>query len=148
MRYEKYQFRADEDLKIFEFWSVGRKGSIRKRVHFQSSGRVDVYNLAFGDVNPQTDEINDSVTTNNGDTEKVLATVAATVFAFLDKYPNVIVYATGSMPARTRLYQMGISKNFEEIREKFEIFGLLEDIIWVEYEKNIPYSAFYIKNKF
>lgn len=52
MRYEKYQFRADEDLKIFEFISVGKKGSIRKRVYFQLFDRPDIYNLALGDVNP------------------------------------------------------------------------------------------------
>jgi hypothetical protein len=148
MRYEKYQFRADEDLKIFEFLSVGKKGSIKKRVYFQSFENTNVHNLAFGDVNLETDDFDDTSITNNGDTEKVLATVALIVFAFLEKYPSAIVYAKGATPTRTRLYQMGISKNIEEIQEKYEIRGLFGGNIWTIFEKNMPYTAFYIKNKF
>jgi hypothetical protein len=147
MRYEKYQFRTDEDLKIFEFLSVGKKGSIKKRVYFQLFENTNVHNLAFGDVNLETDDLDDTVITDNGDTEKVLATVATTVFAFLDKYTNAIVHAMGATPSRTRLYQIGISKNIEELQEKYQIFGLFEDSVWTEFKKNVPYSAFYIKNK-
>jgi len=32
------------------------------------------------------------------------------VYAFTDKEKDVWVYATGSAPARTRLYRMGITK--------------------------------------
>ncbi len=148
MRYEKYQFRTDEDLKIFEFLSVGKKGAIRKRVYFKTFENTDVYNLAFGDVNPETDDFDDMVITDNGDTEKVLATVATIVFTFLDKYTNAIVHAMGATPSRTRLYQIGISKNIEELQEKYQVFGLFEDRFWIEFKKNVPYSAFYIKNKF
>jgi hypothetical protein len=145
MRYEKYALKADSSWAIFEFWSIGQKGSIRKRIHFQSTKREYFYNLAFGDVNAETDDFDDTVVTDNGDTVKVLATVASTIYIFFDKYPYSVVFAKGSTPARTRLYKIGISKNLEELKEDFEIYGLLENDIWEEFKKNVNYSAFYIK---
>jgi hypothetical protein len=58
---------------------------------------------------------------NNGDSPKVLATVASTVYAFLERYPDAYVFATGSTNSRTRLYRMGISANYLEIRKDFNI---------------------------
>jgi hypothetical protein len=65
----------------------------------------------------------------------------------MKKYPDAIVYAKGSNLARTRLYQIGISKNLEEINEQFEVWGELgEDEIEV-FQKDKNYLAFYIRNK-
>lgn len=86
------------------------KGAIRKLIEFQATTDPDVYNLAFGDKDPLTDDINDLAVTNNGDTEKVLATVIAALYVFFDNYPAAYVYATGSTETRTRLYRMGITK--------------------------------------
>ena len=47
---------------------------------------------------------------NNGDAEKILATVVAAVYAFYDQYPTVWILLTGSTASRTRLYQMAINK--------------------------------------
>ena len=43
------------------------------------------YNLAFGDFNEETTEIDDNIITNNGDGIKVLATVVSTLYAFTGK---------------------------------------------------------------
>lgn len=59
------------------------------------------YNLAFGDKNLETGDINDKVISNNGDSEQVLATVVSAVFAFTDTYKDTWVYATGSTKSRT-----------------------------------------------
>lgn len=40
------------------------------------------FNLGFGDLDLQTREINDEITTNNGDGPKVLATVVSTMDSF------------------------------------------------------------------
>lgn len=104
MNVHKYQLKADRKLHIFQFISEGPKGKIPKLVEFTETNLHDFYNLAFGDKDPKTGKINDEITTNNGDTEKVLATVVAAVYAFTDKYPEVWVYATGSTKTRTRLY--------------------------------------------
>jgi hypothetical protein len=68
--------------------SEGPKGKIAKLVQFGETNFKGLYNLAFGDKDLITGEINDSVISNNNDSEKVLATVVATVYAFTDKYSD------------------------------------------------------------
>lgn len=111
------------NLTTFEFISEGPKGFIRKGIEFQKTNNPRLFNLAFGDKNPDTGEINDMVVSNNADSEKVLATVIAAVYAFFDKYPNTFVYASGSTKARTRLYRMGITRYYEEMMQDFYLYG-------------------------
>ena len=86
------------------------------------------------------------VISNNGDSEKVLATVVATVYAFTDKYPEAWIYATGSTKARTRLYKMGIARFLDEVTEDFEILGELTDD-WEIFKTNIEYEGFLVRRK-
>ena len=131
---------------IFEFTSNGTKGKIPKLVKFVETNLKDIYNLAFGDKDLKTGEINDKIISNNGDSEIVLATVVETVYIFTEKYPDAWVFATGSTKARTRLYRMGISKYILEIKKDYYVFGLQNDE-WEEFEKNIEYAAFLVKRK-
>lgn len=146
MNLPRYELKAEKSLSIFEFISDGIKGEIPKIIKFDETTIKDVFNLAFGDKDSETGEIDDTVVSNNGDSEQVLATVVAAVYAFTDKYKDVWVYATGSTSARTRLYQMGISKYLNEIKHDFNMFGLL-DSEWHKYEPNINYIAFLAKRK-
>src|ERR1051325_580908 len=113
MKLDRYELKAGHNLTAFEFLSEGRKGKIIKVVQFQKMNLLNLYNLAFGDKNFDTGELDDKNVTDNGDTEKVLATVVAAVYAFADKHPDAWIYATGSTEARTRLYRMGINKYFD-----------------------------------
>lgn len=106
----------------------------------------DIYNLAFGDYKEETESIDDSIITNNNDSQKVLSTVASTLYVFTDKHPDVWVYATGSNSARTRLYRMGITANLEEILKDFEVYGLQNDS-WQGFERETDYEAFLVKRK-
>jgi hypothetical protein len=106
----------------------------------------DVYNLAFGDKDHTTGKIDDTVISNNGDSEKVLATIVATAYAFTDKYPDAWIYATGSTQSRTRLYRMGITKFLSEVEEDFEVLGELNDGL-EEFRKNVEYKGFFAKRK-
>ncbi len=138
MRLEKYHLKADETLNVFEFISVGSKGAIRKMIHFQPTYTIGVYNLAFGDKHPTTNAIDDLIITNNGDTDKVLATVADALYIFLDKNPEALVYATGSTPARTRLYRMGITRFYEEIQQNsLSSEGLIKNFTNSKLERNM-----------
>lgn len=83
----------------------------------------DVYNLAFGDHDESTGETSDSIISGNGDGQKVLTTVASTAYAFTNQYPAARIYATGSSPARTRLYRIDISTSQIEIMADFEVYG-------------------------
>jgi hypothetical protein len=101
------------------------------------------YNLGFGDQDPITGDLDDLVITNNGDGEKVLATVAMTLFTFTTRYPNAKVYIAGSTEVRTRLYRMGITRHLSSIEMDFKVEGLL-DGEWQAFKKDTPYEAFLI----
>ena len=147
MSYDAYQLEITESIMMFEFVSEGPKGLVRKRVHYQETKEIDTYNLALGDVNNETNKVDYKIVTDNKDVEKVLATVAKTVFIFMDNFPQARIYAQGGNAARTRLYRMGISNNLEEIKEQFNVYGLLEGIGWVLFEKDVNYLAFTLKLK-
>ena len=117
MNIAKYKYSVSDTYLDFEFDSDGPKGIIRKvvRYSYQVANGVSYYNLGFGDLDSSTGRINDLVVTNNKDREKVLATVAGTVLDFTKQFPDAIVYAKGSTLARTRLYQIGIAANWDEI---------------------------------
>jgi hypothetical protein len=55
--------------------------------------------------------------------DKILAAVVAAVLAFTEGNPAACVYATGSTPASTRIYRMGISKYYPEIINSFTLMG-------------------------
>lgn len=147
MNKSKYLYRSEPFLKVFEFTSEGPKGSIKKMVQFTDTGTENVYNLAFGDYNEETRSINDLVVTNNGDSLKVLATVASTVYAFTHKYPNAWIFATGSTNVRTRLYRMGITNNLVEIKEDFDVYAYTLDGNWEDFVAGEDYEAFLITRK-
>jgi hypothetical protein len=146
MQLDRYQLKAGRDFTTFEFLSEGIKGKITKLVQFQQTGLPNLYNLAFGDVNPLTGELDDKIITNNGDSEKVLATVVAAVYAFTARYPNGWVYATGSTVSRTRLYRMGINKYLDVVDQDFDIMGEYQSD-WEWYEKGKDYQAFAVHRK-
>ncbi|MGB1295417.1 MAG: DUF6934 family protein [Flavobacteriales bacterium] len=134
MNYPKYQYKSERKLLHFEFISEGPKGLIPKIVEYTETGQESIYNLGFGDYDEKTKSINDLSVTNNGDSLKVLATVASTVYAFTEKYPKAWIFATGSSNARTRLYRMGIANNLAEIQKDFKVFGLsIDNKNWVEF---------------
>ena len=115
-------------------------------VQYTLTNYKNLYNLGFGDKNIDTGEMDDMVISNNGDGEKVLATVVATLYAFTEKYKNAIVYAKGSTKSRTRLYKIGITKYLDEVKEDFEIYGQLDEK-WEKFQKNRNYQAFLTKRK-
>ena len=143
---ERYDLAEDSDAMVFEFTSVGPKGRIPKLVVYSNTHIEGLYNLGFGDKNIVTGAINDMVVTDNKDSQKVLATVASTVYAFFNKYPDALITAAGSTKARTRLYQMGISNNLKEISIDFNVLGRKHGI-WYVFEKNVEYDAFLITLK-
>ena len=146
MKLPRYEYSTESHAELFKFTSIGPNGNIKKLVVYSKMLENDIYNLAFGDYDDETDSIDDSVVTNNNDSQKVLATVAATLYVFTNKHPNIWVYATGSNKARTRLYRIGITTNLDAILPDFEIYGL-QDENWYEFEKGQSYDAFLVKRK-
>lgn len=147
MRVEKYHLKTSSKFKRYEFISEGPKGAIRKLIEFQEMNSPNVYNLAFGDLNPETNDIDDLAISNNGDTEKVLGTVVSALYTFLDEYPDAYVYATGSTSTRTRLYRMGITKFYKQMKKDFYLYGQIGDD-FVEFEIGTEYDGFLAVRKF
>ena len=146
MKLPRYELKAEKSLMVFEFLSEGPKGKIPKLVKYSETNLKDVYNLAFGDREPGTGDIDDTIVSNNNDSEKVLSTVVATLYAFTEKYPDSWIYATGSTKARNRLYRMGITKYITEIKKDFEVLGLRESL-WHPFRKDVDYEAFMVIRK-
>lgn len=118
MNLNKYPLVSTNEHLTFEFLSEGPNGSIKKVVYFEAIGD-NLFNLAFGDWSEFEQGIDDKVRSNNHDRDKVMATVAATVIEFIKHYPQAIIFAKGSTPSRTRLYQIGILANWHEISQLF-----------------------------
>jgi hypothetical protein len=94
------------DLSSFDFMSVGTNGDILKRIIFMPV-RSEMCMLVFG--NDSADgEIDDLTISDNGDRNKILATIVNMVNLYTIRYPSRLIYFVGSTPARTRLYRMVI----------------------------------------
>ena len=145
MNLPKYKVIPNEIGDTYTFVSEGKKGMIYKIISFQEIEK-GLYNLGFGDMNPITKELDDKVVSNNGDTEKVLSSVVSAIYAFTEKFPEAWIYAEGSTPSRTRLYQIKIVTYFDLVERYFELQCLLNQE-WEDFHPNINYEAFVIKRK-
>ena len=103
MNLPQYEVTPDENLYKFTFISEGKNGKVEKIVLYEEINE-GVFNLAFGDKDITTGHINDRIVTNNGDTEKVLATVISTVYTFFDKNPNAYILSLIHISEPTRPY--------------------------------------------
>ncbi|MEX8546791.1 MAG: hypothetical protein V5804_04240 [Mucilaginibacter sp.] len=143
MNLERYVYFADYHYRNYEFYSIGPKGQIKKGVRFSKINDDPViYNLAFGDISTETNKIDDAVVSNNHDRDLILATVANTIFDFTNHHGNHFIYATGSTPSRTRLYQISIAGLLTEINNDFDVYGF-ENGEWQIFQKNVNYEAFW-----
>ena len=146
MNLDIYNLKSDDDQEVFEFESIGSKGTILKLVIFKETAFSGIYNLGFGDLDPKNGNIDDKVVSDNGDGEIVLSTVVATIHKFFEKHPHAQVYLSGSTKSRTRLYRIAINKYFELFSSKFEIFGELETN-FERFSNDTEYHGYLIKLK-
>ena len=145
---EKYVFVSGTENLEYKFYSRGPKKIIRKVVLYKHLVEIDknLYNLGFGDWDKHTGRVDDQAVSNNGDRQKVLATVAATVVHFTAKYPEATILVYGSTSSRSRLYQIAIAAHKEEIAALFEVSGFFQNT-WEPFQKGKNYSGFLIKRK-
>jgi hypothetical protein len=161
MQIEKYTTENDIDNLVYTFNSIGER-TIKKKVEYQRFSKYDllikglpidaeIYNLAFGDVNEDLSDFSDQITSNNGDMNKVLATVVDTAFNFWEHHPNAIIFFKGSQPEgkefiRTYLYQKKIERFLGEISDVAYVFGQIEDTLEL-FNRDKKYNAFLIIQK-
>ena len=145
MKYPKYSITASDDRQVYEFYSEGPRGRIKKAIVYTQIG-ANLFNLGFGDWNEVKQILDDSNRSNNGDRDQVLATVAYTAVDFFSQFPEARIFIEGSTSSRTRLYQMGISYNYLEINRDFEIKGFINGR-WELFMPGRNYEAFLITRK-
>ena len=148
MNYESYSAASiADDFSSFDFISKGKKGDIPKRIVFIPTESTDIYVLVFGNI-IDDDEIDDFSINDNGDRDKILATIATAVDIYTQRHPDRMIYFIGSTKERTRLYRMAISLNLEELTQTFEIYAEPEgQSNFIPFHKNMKISAFLIKRK-
>jgi len=146
MKYEMYSdYNFTEDYSVFNFISIGKNGSIPKRITFTTTELKNVYNLAFGDVDENGD-LDDYRISDNGDRNKILATVFNVVDIYTKKFPERWIAFRGSTRERTRLYRMAVGLNLEELSLIFEIYAFIDQELRV-FTKGMEINAFVIKRK-
>jgi hypothetical protein len=138
-----YEFTILDDAFRFEFTSIG-KNKIEKVVIFQKTNLKSYYNLVLSDLLPDG-TIYVFAVSNNGDLEKIIATVGQTIIAFLAYNPDAYVAFSGSTPARTRMYNIILTKEFSNLG-KYNLVGL-RNLELVPFETNQIYEAFVISIK-
>jgi hypothetical protein len=148
VKYEYYAaIRVADDLSSFDFISTGKSGRFVKRIVFMPTIIEGVYNFAFGDI-MENSEIDDYCITDNGDRNKILATVFDVVSTYTLRYPERMIYFRGSTRERTRLYRIAIGLNLEELSRVFDIYGeIAEDDRFYPFRKNMEIEAFLVKRK-
>jgi hypothetical protein len=112
-----------------------------------------VFNLGFGDYDPDTDTISDDLTTNNGDPYKVFHTVLNTIPRFFTTYEDEMMMVRGSdstqdfmdncRPSsrkkcrpnecknahrRINIYRGYVDKNFDNLTKEYKFYGGSADI--------------------
>ena len=107
----------------------------------------NVYNLSFGDIK-ENGELDDLTISNNGDRNKILATIVKVVVEYSYKFPDRFIFFQGSTEQRTRLYRIAVSLNLEELSEIFEIYAdITGNLDLVRFQKGLTIKAFVIKRK-
>lgn len=137
-----YQVESFEENSYY-FLSIGKKGILLKVIELAEI-EDNIYNLGFGDYDFSSNRIDDKAKSDNGDTEKVLATVFGILNQFLSENPDKSVFITGSTPTRTRLYQIIINTYFDEFSQTLEILGGIEGK-FEAFQKNKAYESFLVR---
>lgn len=150
----KYNLSANTEFTVFEFTSTGKNGVIRKAIKYSKTLNENVYNMGFGDIvfsDETTIEIDDTNLSNNGDRDKVIATVVYSIYVFTQHYPGAYVLFGSSDPAKVRLHRMIISRNYEAINKNFLVFGAVHNkqgqLVNVPFTKSENVEGYFVRRR-
>ncbi len=96
--YSTREYHIAQGTLRYYFVSKGKK-DIVKAVQYQYVRHFDdrpLFNLGFGDYNPETGTVSDEEISNNDDQYKVFHTVLNTIPRLFDAYGDVILLVQGS----------------------------------------------------
>jgi hypothetical protein len=135
----------------YTFVSRGKRGAIIKLVEFTPTVVKNIFNLGFGDLQPDG-SIDDTANSNNDDIVKVLASVIHIIQDFTTEYIDVKIIFTGSTSRRTTLYHRILKMYYQSFIKEFVITGLINSekgLVEVPFEPrgSVKYLAFFVKRK-
>lgn len=133
-----YQYQIENDALRYTFVSEGPRPVTKLVVYAET----DQPNLLLADVG--ADGLPDYLSvSNNGDLERIMATVAQTLLAFFRHYPNATVAFSGNTPARIRLYQAVLAREIRAASTDFIILGLRKGLLEL-LQPNHTYDGFVV----
>ncbi len=146
--YPTEEFKDNVSIKYL-FVSNGKR-DIVKAVEYQyvePHEQDHLYNLAFGDYDFETEQLNDLIDTNNGDHYAVFNTVLSTIPSFFEENPGATMMVQGSdtkqeyinkckeackknceetcknTERRISTYRYYVDKNYDELIKDYEFEG-------------------------
>jgi len=120
-----YDYLPDGFGNIFYFSGCGNK-NIDKVLLFKYLDDPEVYEIILGSLRGDG-SIDVEGSGDNGDAATILFTVAKAIAFFLSDHPRAEVFIEGTTQARTRLYQMAIARELDDLGDYFDIRGLTDD---------------------
>lgn len=156
MNFLKYKLYPNNDFTLFKFVSSGVNGQILKIIRYCPTLNPKVYNLGLADVRFIDEKegvvsVNDQTISNNGDIDKVVGTVAWSLYIFSQYYSDIFVLFGSRNPVKMRLYRMVMQKYFSEISKTFIVFAAKRrddgKIVNVPFCFNTNVDGFFIKLK-
>lgn len=104
------------------FFSGSGDGEIDKVLIFNYLYESGAYEITLGDL-----RIDGSIDVDGkgdgGDAATILSTVAKAITFFFSDYPEEEIFIEGTTAARTRLYQMAIVRELNDLGRYFDIYG-------------------------
>jgi hypothetical protein len=147
MTYVPYSYKHPS-ARRYVFISIGKK-RIEKVVDFTPLKAKNTMNLSFGDLMADG-SINYKANSNNGDILRVLATVVDILRHFTSRYPEVVIFFTGSTTERTRLYARILKTYYALFSKDFILYGVVgteseNKVIPFDPQSGMEYLVFLIK---
>lgn len=135
-----YWFKVNPAGDVYEFDSIGPKGTIHKVVRFQELA-LGYFNAALGDI--KEDGIDFKINSNNGDYFTILATIADIIRHFSSANPGASIFIAGTDDRRNAAYQRKLTGALQSSEVKFSFLGLKEGAKdWEPFNKSENYAAF------
>jgi len=142
-KYEISLLRED----AYWFVSSGKQRDIYKGVLFQPLPELNRFNLALGDINLQTGQMEFDELSGNGDARKVFATISEIVKVYTEAYPEREIFVSGNTDDKKRSYSFMTGWYLEEILMDFKVWGLLFGQEFEPFQKDKTYDGILVRRK-
>lgn len=143
---EHWPLEVSEENRAYYFLSRGPRGNINMTIQFTPMEIDGIFNLSFGKLN-ENGEMDDAFVNNNGDRDKIIATVIAAVNEFTLHYPRKFVYFSGHSEGRNRLYRGVLSIYLTQWLQDYTVWGAKEDGNFELFKKDKTYLEYLIRRK-